>query len=116
MDRYTEARSYAYKAAQYRPNWGDPYILIGTMYISSGAICKNENPFYGFAVSLVAVDKFIQARNIDPSVADEANRLIAKYSEYFPTMESVFERTLSEGDPYTVGCWINESTTIRVKR
>lgn len=116
MDRFTEARNYAYKAAQLKPGWGDPYLLIGTMYISSGNICKNENPFYGYAVSLVAVDKFIQARNIDASVADEANRLIAKYSEYFPTPDAAFERDLAEGSSYTVGCWINESTTIRVKR
>lgn len=112
--RYTEARNYAYKALEFRPNWGDPYILIGTMYVGSGAICKQENPFYGFAVSLVAVDKFVKAKQVDPSVTDEANRLIAKYSAYFPTTSAVFERNMSEGDSYTVGCWINETTTIRV--
>lgn len=116
LGRYSEARAKAYEALKYKPNWGDPYLLIGTMYISSGAICKDENPFYGFAVSLVAVDKFIQARQADPEVAEEANRLIAKYSDFFPTTEAVFERNMSEGDPYTVKCWINESTTIRTKK
>ncbi len=116
MNRYTEARNYAYKALEYNPNWGDPYILMGTMYISSGAICKNENPFYGYAVSLVAVDKFVQAKSVDPSVSEEVNKLIAKYADFYPTPESVFERNMKEGDPYTVKCWINETTTIRVKK
>ena len=37
--RYTDARSYARKALEYRPNWGAPYILIGDLYAASGSIC-----------------------------------------------------------------------------
>lgn len=116
MGRYSESRAKAYEALEYHPKWGDPYILIGTMYISSGAMCKDENPFYGFAVSLVAVDKFVQAKAVDPSVSEEVNRLIAKYADFYPTTEAVFERNMNEGDPYTVKCWINETTTIRTKK
>ncbi|MEL7221169.1 MAG: hypothetical protein AAGJ93_07615 [Bacteroidota bacterium] len=36
---YSRARTYAQQAADTRPNWGEPYILIGRMYASSGPLC-----------------------------------------------------------------------------
>lgn len=112
---FVRARQYAYKALEFKPNYGEAYILIGTMYISSGQQCKEEDPFYGWAVSWVGVDKFEQARRVDPSVAKEAGDLIAKYAEFFPPREQLFERDIAVDSDYTVKCWINETTKARPK-
>lgn len=111
LERMQEARDYAYKALELRPNWGDPYILIGNMYANSRNVCSNldlPNSIYW-----AAVDKFIKAKQVDPSVEQKANELIQTYSGYFPNKEEAFFLEVHEGNPYTVGCWINERTTAR---
>jgi tetratricopeptide (TPR) repeat protein len=109
---FTSARSQAWKAIEARPGWGDPYILIGNLYASSSKIC-GENDFEKTTVFWAAVDKFQQAKSVDPEVTDEANELIAKYSAYFPNVEDTFFYGFENGQSYTVGCWINEKTTVR---
>jgi len=42
MGRKQESRSYAYKALQYRPNMGEAYLLIATLYASSANSCGND--------------------------------------------------------------------------
>lgn len=113
QNSYSNARSYARKALQYRPNWGDPYMLIGDLYAASTKSC-GEGLEGRLAIS-AAIDKYIQAKNVDPSSADEANRRINKYSAYLPGGEELHERGLKSGSPWKVGCWIQESTIVRVK-
>ena len=110
--RYSEARSYALKSLAINPNDGKCYILIGNMYASSAAACGSDE-IGERAGYWAAVDKFIKARNVDPSVADEANKSIATYSGYFPTRERLFFNDVKEGSSYNVGCWISETTTVR---
>ena len=57
-----------------------------------------------------AIDKFIQAKNIDNTVEDAANKKIATYSKYLPSNEDAFFSGAKEGSTFQVGCWINEST------
>jgi len=106
------ARSYAYKALAIRPNWGDPYLLIGNLYAGSSKSC-GEDEFHQRAVYWVAVDKFIKAKTVDPSCAAKANKYIGKYSDYFPNQENAFFNNVKEGDNFSVGCWINETTKAR---
>ncbi len=113
-DRYSDSRSYAQQAISLKGNWGAPYILIGNTYAASSKTC-GENDFEKAAVFLAAVDKFIKAKSVDASVADEANELIKRYEAYFPNVENAFFYGFQEGQAYTVGCWINESTTIRTR-
>ena len=40
---------------------------------------------------------------------------IATYSKYLPTIENAFFYKVKEGSVYQVGCWINESTKVRLK-
>jgi tetratricopeptide (TPR) repeat protein len=108
------SRSYALKAAKVRPNWGDPYILIGKLYASSGPLCGPGTGFDSQVVTWVAIDKWNRAKRIDPSVSSEANELINLYAQYMPKKEDIFQRTLKEGDKFKVECWIQETTTIRV--
>ncbi len=106
------ARSYAYKALALRPNWGEPYLLIGNLYAGSASDCGDDK-FTQSAVYWVVVDMFVKAKSVDASCADKANKYIAKYSAYYPDQETTFFHNLKEGDSYSVGCWINETTKVR---
>jgi tetratricopeptide (TPR) repeat protein len=109
---YAQARDQARKALQMRPNSGEPLLLIGGMYAMSSDICGDDE-IAKKSVFWVAVDKFNEAKRIDPSVAEEANKLISTYRQYFPADERLFFHNLKAGDSYRVECWINETTTIR---
>ncbi len=112
---FQKARSLAMKALDAHPNWGRPYLLIGKIYIEARTDIFSD-PWDQSTVFWVAVDKFIKAKSLDPEVIDEANSMIATYSNYFPNNEMVFFRTLRDGDNYNVGGWINETTKVRSKK
>jgi len=115
MKDYQHARMYARKASELRPNWGDPYILIGKMYIDDRKSVSGDN-FEQSAVFWAAVDQFIKAKQMDPEQSQKANELIYQYSQYFPINEDVFMYTLKDGQEYKVGGWINEETTVRSRK
>jgi len=106
------AREAALKSIQARPNDGNPYILIGDLYAASTEQC-GDNELTTNAVYWVAVDKYIEARRIDSSVADEATNRINIYTKHFPSAETIFFHGYGEGDPFEVECWINEKTVVR---
>ena len=53
---------------------------------------------------------------MDPEFADIADKRIATYQAYFPATEVMFFYNITEGDSYTVECWINEVTTARAAK
>jgi len=112
---YSSARSLCYKAAEFKPGWGKPYMLIGNMYASSGKRCSGGSGtgWDAQVVAWAAMDMWAKAKSIDASVASKANSSIAKYKKYLPTKGDIFQRGLKEGGSYKVGCWIGASTTIR---
>ena len=113
--KYKKARQLALKAISARPNWGDPYLLIGKIYIA----VRNDvfdNDFDQSTVFWAAIDKFAKAKAVDPEVADQANDMIRQYSKYFPSSETAFYYSLKEGQDYTVGSWINEKTKVRFSK
>jgi tetratricopeptide (TPR) repeat protein len=114
-DDLTNARSNARKAIENKPGWGEPYILIGNLYASSSDNC-GENDFEKTTVFWAAVDKFQQAKSVDSECSAEANDLITKYKAYFPNVEDAFFYGFEAGKEYTVGCWINEKTTVRTRQ
>lgn len=113
LKNFSKSRSYALKAAGFRANWGDPFILIGKLYASSGPLCGPGRGWDSQIVTWPAIDKFEHAKKIDPSVAAEANKFISTYKQYMPSKEDIFFRQLKAGQSFKVGCWINENTTIR---
>lgn len=115
VKQYSKGRSYAYKGIELRPEDGSFYILIGDMYASSASSC-GDNDLTSKVAYWAAVDKYIKAKNMDSSVEEEANKRISTYSNQFPSVETIFFYDLKEGDPYTVECWINETTTVRAAR
>ena len=111
---FPKARQYAREAIANKGNWGDPYILIGKLYASSGPICGPGTGWDSQIVTWPAIDKWNQAKSIDPSVASDANQLIRTYEKYMPAIEEVFSRSnATEGKSFYVGCWIKENTTVR---
>lgn len=116
LKNFGQARTQALRAAKLKPNWGDPYLLIGKLYASSGPLCGPGRGWDSQVVTWVAIDKWQYARSIDPAAVDEANRLINQYSAFMPSTEDIFQRNLQEGSTYTVGCWIQETTRIRPAR
>ena len=112
INSYVKCRDAARRAAAVDPTSGEPYILIGMAYAAS-ANSLSDSKFGGKEAYWAAVDKFVKARQLDPSVANRANDYIRSYSQHFPSMETIFFNDYAEGQSYTVGGWINETTTIR---
>jgi len=111
MHRKQEARSYARKALSFRPNMGEAYFLIASLYASSANSCGTD-VISKRAVFLAAVDKARKAKAVDPSKAKRANKYIKSYMVSTPTKKQVFIAGLTSGSKYRVKCWINETVIL----
>lgn len=111
LKKYSNAKSYLQKSIQLNPNEGNVYIVLAQLYASnykwSNEDVLNKCTYY------VVIDKLQTAKRVDPSVADEANRLIRAYSEYTPAVEDLFMLGMKKGDQVEIKGIINETTTIR---
>lgn len=113
LNQPQKARTLALEAIKLKPDWGEPYILIGDAYAGSKDCFTDE--FEKTTIYWVAVDKFSKAKSVDAEVAEKANERISTYKKYFPDIETIFFYSLKEGDNYKVGCWINETTKVRAR-
>lgn len=113
LKNFPQARNYALKAAEVRPDWGEPYIVIGRLYASSGPLCGPGRGWDSQIVVWPAIDAWNKARSIDPDVREEATMWINRYAQFMPTKEDVFIRNLQAGQNFYVGCWIQRNTKIR---
>lgn len=109
---FVKSREYALKAADFKPESGEPYLLIGKLYASSGPLCGPGRGWDSQIVTWPAIDMFEKASK-DPAVASEARKLIRTYRQYMPKKEDIFQRTIKAGSTFKVGCWINRTTTVR---
>jgi len=113
LKNYARSRKTALDAARLKPGWGEPYLLIGNLYASSGPLCGTGRGWESQVVTWPAIDMWTRAKNADPKVAAEANALISRYRQYMPKKEDIFFRNIKAGDTYFVPCWIQENTTVR---
>lgn len=119
MDNLPQAREEYRQAIQMDEEFGRAYIAIGDLYARAVSECSgSEMSRKDKAVYWAAVDKYQQAKQIDPSVASTADSKIQTYRQYFPTQEDIFYRSDWEsGSSFTIdyGCysWIGETTTVR---
>ena len=109
--RYGQSRTYALKALNYDSSYGSALVLIAKLYASNPN--WSDDPVMNKCTYFLVIDKLQRARSIDPSVAEEANKLINMYSQYTPTAQDLFMLGYKTGDSVTIGGWIGESTTIR---
>lgn len=118
IKNYSQSRNYLRRSLEYNANQGRCYMLMGILYASSQPYSSSE---YGAKAAILnktvfwaAVDKFNKAKQVDPSVAEDANKLISTYAKYFPSKEERFDLPNEfAGSTFTVGGWIGETTTIR---
>lgn len=111
LKKYSKAREYARQAISLNSKFGDPYILIAQCY-AAAPNWGNDNVLNG-CTYFAAIDKLQRAKAVDPSVNEQANKLIAQYSSYTPEASELFMRGYNKGKSITIGGWINETTTIR---
>jgi tetratricopeptide (TPR) repeat protein len=108
-----QARAIALQALAVNPNMGHALLLIGNIYASEKNCFTDE--FQKKTVFWAAVDKFIRAKQVDPSLTGDCDKLIDLYVQYFPAQNDIFFQDLQTGQRYNVGCWINENTTVRAR-
>nr|WP_319401884.1 tetratricopeptide repeat protein [uncultured Carboxylicivirga sp.] len=113
--QYSSVRAEANKAIALRPNWGEPYMMIGKAY-AAAANSFGADEFEHKTAYWAAVDQFAKAKSVDPESAAKAHDLIVMYSQYFPGTEEIFFRNLKDGAAYKLGGWINVQTTVRAKK
>ena len=93
---------------------GKSYFLMGTIW---GSVGCGGNEIERRAPYWVAVDYLQKARTADPSLAEEAGRLISSYSGYFPQTAEAFMYDLTNGQSYTVSCGgMRATTTVRTQK
>ena len=107
----SKAKQYARKAIDLNGSFGKPYILIAQMYASSPN--WSDEAALNKCVFFAVIDKLQRAKSVDPSCAEEADKLIRTYAGYTPKDEDLFFIGLKKGDAVTIGGWIGETTTIR---
>lgn len=110
----SQAKALVNKALDENPNLGRAYKLLGDMYASERNCGADD--FEKKTVFWAAVDKYAKAKQVDPELEESMNSIISTYSQYFPSKEDIFFHDLKVGDSYSVGCWINERTTVRERK
>jgi tetratricopeptide (TPR) repeat protein len=88
---------------------GKAYFLIANIWGST--VCGGDDvarraPYW------VAVDYLQKAKNADPSLAEEANKLIGSYASYYPQTAEAFMYDVTDGQSYTVSCGGMRATTV----
>ena len=110
---FPASRDFAKQTIVYNPKMGTAYLLIGTLYAASGKLCGPGTGFQSQIVLWPAFDYFRKAKEMDATVAEDAQKMISTYTQYLPTKGDITAKKLAEGASYTIGCWINETTTVK---
>ena len=108
---FQACRSNAQSALAMDPSAGQAYIMIAYAY-AYGFASIDDDPVIQKTAYWAAVDKLEKAKAVDPSLASQANSLIASYKKQFPDKSELFMRGI-KGGSYKVPGWIGETTTVR---
>ena len=105
----------AQAAARLNPDYtGKAYFLIANIWgstVCGGDEVARRAPYW------VAVDYLNKAKNADPSLAEEANKLISSYAAYYPQTAEAFMYDVTDGQSYTVSCnGMRATTTVRTQK
>ena len=111
-----KAHAYSHKCIELGGEYtGKAWFISGQVW---GAVaCPGGDEISSRAHFWVAVDDMLKAKAADESLAEEANRLIASYSKYFPQTAEAFMYGVQDGQAYTVSCGgISASTRVRTQK
>lgn len=114
LDRKADAAAAAKKAAESATWQARSYFLLGTIW--STLKCEG-NPIETRAPFWVATDYMVKAKNADATMAEEADKQIATYRQYYPLQADAFMYDIVDGDRFQVSCnGMSESTTVRTQK
>lgn len=111
--QYGQARTAAYKVAEYDKSLeGKAVLMVANMYLKSSVSCASHaGKIRGAAWA--AYDEAAKVKNIDPTLAEDAQRVMNAARSQWPLKADMFFNSINPGDAYTVGCWIGKGTTAR---
>ena len=112
LGQLASAKQSALKAANLNKEDGRPYLIIASLYASAAGTC-GENVFEKNAVYWAAIDFASKAKSVDAGLTKQADALIANFKKGIPDKSIAFQFSKKDGDRYTIGCWINETITVR---
>lgn len=111
------AISYARQAINANPRNGKAFLLLGTAYAGLKNCGSEDDEVSKRAMYWIAVDQFVKAKQVDPSLAEDANKSINLYSQYFPSQVDAFHLDILDGQTYNVNCGsVNEKTIVRTRK
>jgi tetratricopeptide (TPR) repeat protein len=109
-----QALSYVRQAISNDANNGRAHLLRGMIWATEEC---DGNEIAKKAKYWVAVDYAVKAKNLDPTLATEANQYINAYSKYFPEQSDAFMYDLVDGSAYEVSCnGMTERTRVRTRK
>ena len=101
----SSAREYARKALAVDPGNSEAAIFIGNLYMNSYNDCKlGKDPVQDRAIFIAAYNWYSKAGNAQG---------MSKAKEQFPSMEDIFTWNYEVGQSISIGCWVNESVSIK---
>ena len=109
------SKKYCLEALAINPKLGRAHMLIGQAYIQYREKYSKDK-FEQRTIFWVAVDRFRMAKKVDPSLTEEANRAIKKYSQYYPDKGDAFFKNILPDQKYKFKGWINETTITRFSK
>ena len=111
---YPGVKSAAMKLLQLDPQNGEAYLLIGDAYFyGSSSVGENDCEKKGGVWASVA--KYSRAKSLDESLAEVANKRLGQVAARYPTKEDCFFYSITDGQTFTVGGWINETVTVKTQ-
>lgn len=91
---------------------GEGYLQLSAVYMGAAGQC-GANAFEKNAVYWAAIAKAQRAASINPALNSRAQRVIAACKQGVPDKTVSFNLGHKEGETYTIGCWINETVTVK---
>ena len=105
-----QARTYAYKALEFKPSMGGAYLLIARMYAKSADQCGTDK-FSKLSTYWLAASMADKAAKVDPSKAKAARKAAANYRAHAPSKTEIFMKGMA-GKKIPMKCWIGGSVTV----
>jgi len=112
--RNVEAVEYANKASKSPVFGGKAYMLLGSVW---GSLNCGGDEFTAYTHFWVAYDYIAKAKKADPSLEEDANRLMSTFASRFPKTTDAFMYNVKDGETYTVNCaGMKASTIVRTNK
>ncbi|MFT4567801.1 MAG: hypothetical protein ACI9FN_002768 [Saprospiraceae bacterium] len=113
---YEGARDEALNAIALNSNLSEGYELIGDIYAAASHTCNQDDWSHSLA-AIAAFEKYKKAlsKRANTSNLTELQNKLSALQDRFPTKEKGFLRGVKLGDTSQVGCWIDETVTVRYK-